>query len=63
MPTPPTLRITRTKSGTYTLHLHRPGRAPERWRAGIPNYEEAVHRAQVVAGMNGYRVDKKEYHT
>lgn len=61
MPSQPIMKITRVQSGTYTLHLHRPDRKPERWRTGIPSYEDAVKRARIVQAMCGYRVDLKEY--
>lgn len=53
----PTMTITCTKAGTYTLHLERPGRGPERWRAGIKTEAEARQRAGIVAANCGYRVD------
>lgn len=52
----PSLTITRTKGGTYTIHLERPGQPPERWRTGVPDEAEARSRCAVVAELCGYRV-------
>ncbi len=51
-----TLLVIPRKSGTYSLILKRDDAPAIIYRSKIPNRDEALHRARIVAELCGYRV-------